>query len=243
MRIFDLLNRRTELPTPDPPAEVGRRDGLAYALFLPEGEPRGGVVIVHGAGSRKESHFDFARACRSAGYAAVAYDQRGHGESEGSLDGRLLEDVAAMAALLPAGPLVLRGSSLGGYVALLAAARLDAAAVVAICPAGSEHLLRGLRSGSFDFEADALELERFLEAHDLSRCVAELNTPMLLLHAEGDEEIPVEHSSSLYRAARMPRKRLIALPGGHHRSIQHDQELQGEALRFIDKSLAAAAAS
>jgi alpha-beta hydrolase superfamily lysophospholipase len=239
MRIFDLLNRRTELPTPDPPAEVGRRDGLAYALFLPEGQPRGGVLIVHGAGSCKESHFDFARACRSAGYAAVAYDQRGHGESEGCLDGRVLEDAAAMAALLPDGPLVLRGSSLGGYVALLAAARLDAAAVVAICPAGSEDLLRGLRAGSLDFEADALELERFLEAHDLARCVAELRTPMLLLHAEGDEQIPVEHSNSLYRAARMPRKRLIALPGGHHRSIQHDPELQGEALRFIDKSLAA----
>jgi uncharacterized protein len=242
MRIFDLLNRRTELPTPDPPAEVGRRDGLAYALFLPREEPRGGVVIVHGAGSSKESHFDFARACRSAGYAAVTYDQRGHGESEGCLDGRLLDDAAAMAALLPQGPLALRGSSMGGYVALLAAAHLDAAAVVAICPAGTEHLLRSLRAGRLEFEADSVELERFLEDHDLTRCVAEMRTPMLLLHAEGDEQIPVEHSSSLYGVARMPHKRLIALPGGHHRSIQHDPELQGEALRFIDKSFAAAAA-
>jgi uncharacterized protein len=240
MRIFDLLNRRTELPTPDPPAELREHDGLAYALFLPEGEPRGGVVVVHGAGSGKESHFDFARACRAAGFAAVAYDQRGHGGSGGRLDGRLVDDAAAIAGLLPDGPLALRGSSMGGYVALQAAQRLRAGAVVAICPAGAEHLLRGLRSGSFEFEADELELERFLEANDLVRCVEELRSPMLLLHAEGDEQIPVDHSAALYRAARMPHKRLIALPGGHHRSIQHDAELQGEALRFIDKAFAAA---
>ena len=28
-------------------------------------------------------------------------------------------------------------------------------------------------------------------------------------------------------------KRLLLLPGGHHRSLQHDGEMQGESLRFI----------
>jgi fermentation-respiration switch protein FrsA (DUF1100 family) len=129
---------------------------------------------------------------------------------------------------------------MGGYVALLAAAQLDAAAVVAICPAGSDHLLRALRSGSVEFRFDAPGLESFLVEHDLGLVVPELRTPMLLMHAEGDESIPVEHSTELYRAARMPRKRLIALPGGHHRSIQHDPEMQGESLRFVEKALAAA---
>ena len=53
-----------EHPVPAPP-ELGELDGLAYALFLPDGEPRAGVVILHGAGSAKESHFDFARGCRA----------------------------------------------------------------------------------------------------------------------------------------------------------------------------------
>ena len=49
-----------------PPAapELLTHDGLSYALFVPEGEPELGVVIMHGAGSAKESHFDFARGCR-----------------------------------------------------------------------------------------------------------------------------------------------------------------------------------
>ena len=38
--------------TPAPP-ELGTRDGLAYALFLPDAEPAAGVVILHGAGSAK----------------------------------------------------------------------------------------------------------------------------------------------------------------------------------------------
>ena len=68
---------------PPAPPELGESDGLSYALFLPEGEPEVGVVILHGAGSAKESHFDFARGCRDDGMAALAFDARGHGRSEG----------------------------------------------------------------------------------------------------------------------------------------------------------------
>jgi uncharacterized protein len=237
MRLFDLLNRRRDMPLPDPPERLGTYEGLAFALFLPPGEPRGGVVILHGAGSSKESHFDFARHARSAGFAAIAFDMRGHGETGGRLDGRLLEDVTSISELVPR-PLALRGSSMGGYVALLAAERLDAEAVVAICPAGADMLLRGLRADRLRFEADAPALEGFLLEHDLMTAVERLRTPLLLMHAEGDEQVPVDHSVALHEAAGSPRKRLLALPGGHHRSIQHDAELQGEALRFVEKAFA-----
>src|SRR5689334_1434678 len=108
-------------PTPAPPQDVGEIDGLAYALFVPEGECFGGIIVIHGAGSRKESHFDYGRAARAGGLAAVVYDQRGHGDSTGPLDDRLIDDVAAVRTLLPPGPVGLRGSSMGGYVALMAA--------------------------------------------------------------------------------------------------------------------------
>jgi hypothetical protein len=41
---------------PPAPPELGILDDLAYALFLPEGEPAAAVVVLHGAGSAKESH-------------------------------------------------------------------------------------------------------------------------------------------------------------------------------------------
>jgi alpha-beta hydrolase superfamily lysophospholipase len=229
-------------PTPQPPDATGTIDGLAYALFLPSARSAagGGIVILHGAGSCKESHFDFARAARAAGLAAVAYDQRGHGASAGPCDGRLVDDVATVASLLPAGPVAVRGSSMGGYVALLAGARIVAAAVAAICPAPSDLLLRGLRAGEFDFEADVPALERFLASHPLEPAVEALRAPLLLMHARGDERVPVESSEALLERAASPVKRLIAPPGGHHRSIQHDAELQGESLRFLASGIAAA---
>ena len=58
------------------------------------------------------------------------------------------------------------------------------------------------------------------------------DTALLLLHARGDEQVPYTVSEQLHAAAHDP-KRLLLLPGGHHRSIQHDQELQAVSRRFI----------
>jgi uncharacterized protein len=230
--------RRRILTHPDGPTRSGRERGLAYTLWLPPGKPAGGVVILHGAGSCKENHHDFARAARDAGLAAVAFDQRGHGATGGALDGRAIDDVATAAGLLPPGPVALRGSSMGGYLAIVAAERAGAAAVVAICPASGEGLARGVRSGRLGFAADRSALEALLAEHDIELAARQLRAELLLMHAEGDDQVPVEQSRTL--AAVAPRARLIAVPGGHHRSVQHDAELQGESLRFLGRALAAA---
>jgi fermentation-respiration switch protein FrsA (DUF1100 family) len=57
-------------------------------------------------------------------------------------------------------------------------------------------------------------------------------TALLLMHARGDEQVPYEISERLHEVASEP-KRLLLLPGGHHRSIQHDEELQAVSRRFI----------
>jgi uncharacterized protein len=226
-----------EHPVPAPP-QLGELDGLAYALFLPDGEPRAGVVILHGAGSAKESHFDFARGCRADGMAALAYDARGHGRSNGRFGPGALDDVAAMVALLRehVDRVALRGSSMGGFQAIHAGARDPAlCAVVAICPAPEDVLLRGLRSGELlRFECDVPATESWLLGADLFDAAGRLgpDTALLLLHARGDEQIPWAVSEQLHAAAHEP-KRLLLLPGGHHRSIQHDLELQALSRRFV----------
>jgi pimeloyl-ACP methyl ester carboxylesterase len=207
------------------------------------------VVVLHGAGSCKENHHDFARAALGAGLGAIAFDQRGHGQSQGPMDGRALGDIAAMANLLrarlgdPQAPIALRGSSMGGYLALVSAATAGACAVVAICPASAEGLRRGLTEGRFSFQADPSALHAFLAAHDEREAIATLEGPVLLLHAEGDEQVPVEHSRELAQLARSPGSRLIAVPGGHHRSVQHDPDLQAVSLRFIERALESARGS
>jgi len=236
--------------TPLLPAETGALDGLAYTLWLPPspGPPaRAGVVVLHGADSCKESHHDFARAAVAQGLGAICFDQRGHGESSGALGPGVLDDVAAIAGHLrralgdSEAPLAVRGSSMGGYLTILAAPVLRARAAVAICPASANGLRRGLdEEGRFSFAADRPGLRAFLDAHDLTLAARQLTMPLLLLHAEGDERVPIAHSRELAAVLTVPGSRLIAVPGGHHRSIQHDEELQAVSLRFIGQALGAA---
>jgi pimeloyl-ACP methyl ester carboxylesterase len=225
------------------PAEVGREDGLAWVRFEPVGADAGaGVVVMHGAGSSKDSHFDYLRACAASGLHALAFDARGHGESGGALDGRALDDVARMADLLRARGRVervgLRGASMGGYFALAGAVEARASAVVAISAASSSGLSAAVRARRFPFEADRDSLVALFGEHDVmdaARAVEAAGIPIMLLHAEGDEVVPVEHTRQIAAAA--PSARVVIVPGGHHRSVAHDAELQGETLRFLRRSM------
>ena len=229
------MPRTRRLPTPAPPAERGVLGDLAYTLWLPDGKPWGGMVVIHGAMSCKENHHDMARAARTAGLAAVAFDLRGHGETGGRLDGRVLEDVAAIAELLPR-PIALRGSSLGGYLAIAAAERARAAAIVAVCPAPAHGLAAGLRSGRLEVPVDLPAVEALLSEHDLGLIVEQSDVPLMLIHAEGDEQVPSQVSVDLHARSAAPLKRLIVMSGGHHRTAQHDAELQGESIRFVRRA-------
>jgi pimeloyl-ACP methyl ester carboxylesterase len=218
-----------------PPAELAQRDGLAYALFLPEGTPSAGLVVLHGADSAKESHYDFARLAVASGLAALCFDARGHGDSTGALGAGALRDVATMADRVReacgGGPVALRGSSMGGWLALCAAQFVQAAAVVAICPATGPGLRRGVREGRFAFRADVEGFETLAGEHDAVAAAAALGERLLLLHAEGDEQVPVSVSAELHAVA--AGSRFVRVPGGHHRSIQHDGELQAASLRWV----------
>ena len=231
-------------PVPSRP-ELGSHDGLAYALFAPDEAPSAGVVICHGAGSAKESHFDFARAAKAIGMAALAYDARGHGRSEGDLGPSAWHDALAMCDVLRKATgvpeVALRGSSMGGFTAIGAASLAGGAvaAVAAICPATEDGLLRGLRAGRLEgFTADREAIEPWLESVSVRDAAASLapNTALLLIHARGDEQVPYTVSEDLYTAAGEP-KRLLLLPGGHHRSLQHDMEIQAASLRYIQDAV------
>jgi fermentation-respiration switch protein FrsA (DUF1100 family) len=222
--------------------------GLAYALWLPEDQrPWPAIVIVHGAGSGKENHADFARLALASGWAALAFDLPGHGDSEPAMSGAAVEEVIAMASLLAsqdgvdASRVALRGSSLGGFLAICAASESsEIGGVIAICPASEGHLASGLRRGTLEMRVgDPVALEAWLLTQDIGEAVERIAPrPLILMHAEGDTQIPSYHSEELYERAGEPRKLVIA-PGGAHTTVQHDTELQGVALRWLERELAA----
>ena len=224
------------LPAPTPPSQTGTHDGLAWAMWMPKNELIGGVLILHGAGSQKENHFPIARDYAAAGIAAVCFDQRGHGASTGPMDARIISDAVGIAGLLPDGPVALRGSSMGGWVALAAAAPLGASALMAICPTTSGQLLEGVRSGRLPFNCDESALATVLDRGDPPAP----SMATLLMHAAGDEVVPVARSRELAPLLAHPQSRFLEVPGGHHRSLQHDPEMVSLGVRFTAKQLKAA---
>jgi uncharacterized protein len=237
---------------PQPPSESGTLDGIAYHLWLPpDAGPAPAVIVFHGAGSQKENHADYARAAVAHGFVALTFDNRGHGETEGSLGPGVIADLQKLARFVAERPEVderrvaVRGSSMGGLLAIHMAAASDAvAAAVAICPASELMLLTSVRPvaagrppapGSYleAMQIDATALVAWLEEHEVGDAVERLGgKPLLLIHAKGDEQVPYQHSEELYARAAEP-KRLVLLEGGDHRSAQHDAELQGESLRWL----------
>jgi len=245
-----------EYTPPQQPTETGRLDGIAWCLWLPPGEgPWPAVIVLHGAGSRKENHADYARAAVAYGLAALTFDNRGHGETEGPLGDGVADDIGFLAAWLASRPEIdgarigVRGSSMGGLMAVHAAAGSNhIAAAVAICPAAEWMLAEDVQrvvdgrpppagSALTEMRIDAPALAEWLSRNDIEEAAERMGTkPLLLIHARGDEVVPYTQSEKLYERAAEP-KRLVLLEGGHHRSAQHDPELQGESLRWLARAM------
>jgi alpha-beta hydrolase superfamily lysophospholipase len=117
--------------TPTTTTTVTAPRGPLYAeTFAPTGPPRGVVVITHGYAEHCGRYREVAHVAVQAGWAALAYDVRGHGHSTGQRGyienfDIYLQDLAAAQAtartLVPTtAPLVLLGHSNGGLITLRA---------------------------------------------------------------------------------------------------------------------------
>ena len=164
--------------------------------------------------------------CRARGQAFVRLDYRGHGESSGDfLDGTIGQwagDVVAALDQLTEGPVVLVGSSMGGWLMVLAALarphRIAAMLGLAAAPDFTEDLIRGGLSrdqlaridklGSIDLandydDGDPYTITKALldEARDhlvLARPI-KIDCPVRLIHGQKDEDVPYETSLRLAR--------------------------------------------
>ena len=120
----------SEAPGPLNPTATPTIGGLYAEQFVPAGTPKGAVLITHGYAEHCGRYRELANVIVRAGWAALAYDVRGHGQSPG-VRGFIdrfdvyLDDLAAMQAaakkLAPTdAPLVLLGHSHGSLIVLRA---------------------------------------------------------------------------------------------------------------------------
>jgi pimeloyl-ACP methyl ester carboxylesterase len=223
-------------PAARPPEPVTiDSDGILLAgrLFRPARSPKGALLVCHGAGSHKENHELMGEQAAAAGLAALTFDFRGHGESEGEMGPDGWRDTAAAGERLLAESgapwLAARGASMGGCMLLLAAHARPGffRSLVLLCPADGGSLLAGLderdqdgapgepQAREYSARFDAAALRPFLT--DLDLVAAARGLPRVLLaHARDDDDVPFSHSESLAAVLAPPSRFVRLAEGGHH---------------------------
>ena len=182
------------------------------------GPPRGHVLFCHGNAGNIASRGAYARLLSQAGFDVLLFDYRGYGRSSGRPSERgTYRDARAALALLrdrpgvrPARTLYL-GESLGAAVALELA--LEAA------PAGL--ILQSAFTSVRDMAREVLPfVPRAVvpDAYPSLRLIPDLSAPVLILHGERDDVVPVAHGRALFAAAHGP-KRLEVLAGAGHNDL------------------------
>ena len=200
------------------PTEDGER---LHAWWIPtRAAARGHVLFFHGNAGNVSHRLEHAVALTAAGLDVLLLDYRGYGRSTGrpSEEGLYRDARAARAALLAGGQvdparLVHMGESLGGAVAL----RLAVEAPPLACVLQSTFTsLRAVARQHYPAPLAALAGDAY---PNLER-IALLRAPVLILHGEVDEIVPVAHAEALFEAAGEPRWLRVVPGAGHNDLVQ-----------------------
>jgi len=180
--------------------------------------------------------------CAGHGQAMLRFDYSGHGESGGAFTdgtiGRWTEDALAVIDRESTGDLLLVGSSMGGWIALLAALRrperVKGLLGVAAAPDFTEALMWDamppgqrsalMRDGRIAVPSEYGEptvITRALiedgRAHLLMGAPIPLACPVRLLHGQRDADVPWETSLRLARALASADVQVVLVKDGDHR--------------------------
>jgi pimeloyl-ACP methyl ester carboxylesterase len=221
-----------------------RPDGNTVAFARTEG--RAPTVVFLGGfrsdmtGTKAMALEDWAR---RTGRAYLRFDYLGHGQSSGRFEdgtiGRWLDDSLAVIDARTSGRLVLVGSSMGGWLALLVALgridRLAGLVLIAAAPDFTERmLLKGLSAGDratlqregrlarpsqYSPEPSVFTWQLIEEGRNhlvLDKRLV-LPCPVRLLHGQSDPDVPWEYSLQIARHLEAPEVVTTFVKGGDHR--------------------------
>lgn len=234
-----------------PPEILSRDGGVTIAYRRIDGKTPG-VVFLGGFMSDMQGTkaIELERYCRAAGHAFTRLDYRGHGESSGEFrDGTIgdwLSDALAVIDDCTAGPLVLVGSSMGGWIMLLAAlARPDrVAGLIGIAAAPdftrdlmwdrfSDEIKRTLETDGVYYEPSeygdepyTITMKLIEEGRNhllLDRPIA-LHCPVRLLHGMRDDSVPWMTTSRIAEKILSEDVRISLIKDGDHR-LSRDQDI------------------
>jgi fermentation-respiration switch protein FrsA (DUF1100 family) len=211
----DRLGLRAEeiLLTPEPSVQL-------HAWFFPRPDPLAALLFCHGNAGNVSHRLENVYHLLQTGFQVLLFDYRGYGHSSGqpSEEG-LYRDAAAAWAYLVArqdtagAPYLIFGRSLGGAVAVELAISVEAcghdmgAGLVIESTFTSIHTLARL---VFPFPLPDIPVK-----YDSLSKIGQLRLPLLAIHGEKDDLIPLSDGRELFEAAPEP-KAWYPIPGAGH---------------------------
>jgi pimeloyl-ACP methyl ester carboxylesterase len=210
------LHATPAVPYEEPAIETDDGERLHGWLAGGERAPLGHVLLCHGNGGNLSDRALHVELLTAAGFGVLAFDYRGYGRSTGrpSEAGTYRDARAARRALLDrVGPerVFYLGESLGAAVALELAHHHPPAGLILQSPFTS---IRDMARLHYPIVPRAL----VPDAYPSLRLIRALEVPLLVLHGERDDIVPLLHGEELYEAATCP-KRLVRFPRAGHNDL------------------------
>ncbi len=234
-----------------PVTKISRADGVELAY---ESVPGHGPVVVFLSGFASDMSGTKAAflhdACAARGQAMLRLDYSGHGASGGRFEdgsiGQWADDAAfIIAAATGDAPLLLVGSSMGGWIALLLALRFGprVESLLLIAPAAdfTEILIRpnltaeqhvtlardGMIYPPSEYGAPPPITQKLLDEgrnHLLLGGKIAIHCPVRVLHGMRDPDVPWQHSLKLAECLETETVRLTFIKDGDHR-LSREEDL------------------
>lgn len=229
---------------PPPPDRLARPQDESLAYHSTAGRAPG-IIFLGGflsdmTGTKATALEAYAR---ERGQAFLRFDYQGHGQSSGRFEdgtiGRWAEDAVAAIDALTTGPQVLVGSSMGGWIMLLAALarpqRTAAMVGIAAAPDFTEDLMwqrfpeevkaeietKGVYYEPSDYAETPYPLTKHLieegRRHLLLRAAIPLACPVRLLHGMRDPDVPWETALRLAERLESRDVEVTLVKDGDHR--------------------------
>jgi alpha-beta hydrolase superfamily lysophospholipase len=224
-------------------------------------EPNAAVILCHGMESSKESEklVTLSRQLAERGILALRFDFAGSGESEGKFEemtysGEVEDLRAAYEVVMKYRPkkIGVLGSSMGGTVALLFAAQEQnvAALVTIAAPVHPERFSERLSTPEETRQWRARGFTRYhgrrlnvsllhdFEVLDVPKAARKIFCPVLVIHGDKDDIVPVAEGHELFAALAAP-KRLCIIEGSGHRLMEpaHLQKALAESIDWLTSYL------
>ncbi len=221
-------NFRFHYDTPFKEVSIPVAGAELHALHFQQKQPRGLIFFLHGnAGNLQTWATDIDFYVRE-NYDLFIMDYRGYGKSTGKIQSQeqLHHDVLtawnAIHTDYPNQPIVIYGRSLGSALAVELARQVEHELLVLVSPFTSMNAMAKKL-----YPLAPLGLLRYPLATDQQ--IAKVSSPILFIHGNRDDFIPMGHSQRLQALSTSPSELLIIDGAGHNDIHQYPAYVDGLA--------------